>query len=69
MTQKTEITNTDVLLLHNALSRYIEDEQADVSEETTAHREQLLNKLAQLFGSAPTTFIVEQALRESEQPS
>jgi len=69
MTQKTELSNTDVLLLHNALSRYIEDEQADVSEETTAHREQLLNKLAQLFGSAPTTFEVSQALRESEQPS
>ena len=60
MTQKTEITNTDVLLLHNALSRYIEDEKADVSLKTTAHREQLLNKLAQLFSNAPTTFEVSQ---------
>ena len=65
MTQKTELSNTDVLLLHNALSRYIEDEQADVSLETTAHREHLLNKLAQLFSNASTTFEVSQK-KESE---
>ncbi len=55
-----ELSNTELLLLHNALSAYIEDEKADVPQQTTTHRKHLLNKLAQMFSSSPTTFEVSQ---------